>query len=65
MEKLTRELQSAFEGPIFFDEPACSDYAPVTGLDNPDDKFEQVTTDRLTTAYKGAKKAGGQYSLCD
>lgn len=63
MEKLTRELQSAFEGPIFFDEPACSDYAPVTGLDNPDDKFEQVTTDRLTTAYKGAKKAGAKMWL--
>lgn len=60
MEELTRELQSAFKGPVFFDEPACSDYAPITGFDNPDDKFELVTTDRLLTAYRDAKKAGAK-----
>lgn len=60
MEKLTKELQSAFTGPIFFDEPACSDYAPVTGFDKPDIMLEPVTADRLLTAYQGAKKAGAK-----
>lgn len=63
MEKLTKELQSEFEGPIFFDEPACSDYAPVTGFDKPEIMLEPVTTDRLLTAYKGAKEAGAKMWL--
>lgn len=63
MEELTKELQSAFKGPIFFDEPACSDYAPVTGFDKPDIMLEPVTAERLLTAYQGGKKAGAKMWL--
>lgn len=63
MEGLTRELQSVFKGPIFFDEPACSDYKHLAGYDNLDNELELVTTERLRTAYKGARKNGAKMWL--
>lgn len=53
MDKVVAELSEVFKGPVFFDEPATSDYDKTGGRN-----LETVTTERLQTAYRGAKTGG-------
>jgi hypothetical protein len=62
MDGVVAELKSIYPGPVFLDEPACSDYIYTSGFDNPG-VLETVTTDRLKTAYQATKSGGARMWL--
>jgi hypothetical protein len=58
MDVLVKRLKSHFDGPVYIDEPACSDYKYTSAESS--NKLEEVTTDRLLEAYRSSMKGGAE-----